>query len=199
MLEKTLSSGQQRFVWSKTDNPHDHDKHFATNCYVSTLYGNCKGVRLRRVLSNELIEVILVSFTLSMRAFWKVKLRKVSLHPIFFYAKSLMTVSRSRSPKMSDKRLRIEVQPAHSNGEEKVKRLVNVYLHCIVRNLKRISKTSTFPPWKNFCGRLWTMFPLKCSTAHYHQTTCAVKSHSRALTTFHIVHRVALHRLKRIT
>jgi len=30
---------------------------------------------------------------------------------------------------------------------------VNVRLHCIVSNLKSISKISTLPPWKNFCGR----------------------------------------------
>ena len=38
---------------------------------------------------------------------------------------------------------------------ERVKRFVNVHLHCIVSNLKRVSKMSTLPPppWKNFCGR----------------------------------------------
>jgi len=30
--------------------PHDY-KHFATNCYTSALYGNCKGVRLRWILT----------------------------------------------------------------------------------------------------------------------------------------------------
>jgi len=39
-------------------------------------------------------------------------------------------------------------------GVERVKRFVNVHLHCIISNLKRISKMSTCPPWKNFCGRL---------------------------------------------
>jgi len=39
-------------------------------------------------------------------------------------------------------------------GVEKVKHFVYVHLHCIARNLKRISKISTLPPsWKNFCGR----------------------------------------------
>jgi len=37
---------------------------------------------------------------------------------------------------------------------ERVKRFVNVHLHCIVSNLKRMSKISTLPSsWKNFCGR----------------------------------------------
>jgi len=41
-------------------------------------------------------------------------------------------------------------------GEERVKRFVNVHLHCITSNLKIISKMSTLPlHWKNFCGRLW--------------------------------------------
>jgi len=40
----------------------------------------------------------------------------------------------------------IEVQPApQANGVERVKRFMNVHLHCIVTNLKRISKTSTLP------------------------------------------------------
>jgi len=46
----------------------------------------------------------------------------------------------------SDKRLRIEVQTEQTNGEERVKRFVNVYLHCIVTKLKMISKISTLPP-----------------------------------------------------
>jgi len=66
------------------------------------------------------------------------------------------SISDSRSvEKISDKRLRIEVQPAQTKGLERVKRFVNVRLHCIVSNLKRISKISTLPPWKNFCGRPW--------------------------------------------
>jgi len=36
---------------------------------------------------------------------------------------------------------------------ERVKRFVNVDLHFIISNLKRISKMSTLPPWKNYCGR----------------------------------------------
>jgi len=57
---------------------------------------------------------------------------------------------------ISDKRMRIEVQRAQTNGVERAKRLaVNVHLHCIVRNLKRISKTSTLPSWKNFCRSPW--------------------------------------------
>jgi len=52
-----------------------------------------------------------------------------------------------------DKRLRIEVQPAQTNGVERVMRFVNVHLYCIVSNLKSISKFSTLPPWKNLCGR----------------------------------------------
>ena len=35
---------------------------------------------------------------------------------------------------------------------ERVKGFVNVHLHCIVSNLKRISKISTLPACKNFCG-----------------------------------------------
>jgi len=45
--------------------------------------------------------------------------------------------------KISDKRSRIEVQPAQTNGVGKVKRFVNVHLHCIVSNLQGISKIST--------------------------------------------------------
>jgi len=42
--------------------------------------------------------------------------------------------------------LRIEFQPAQNNGIENVKRFVNVHLHCIVSNLKRISKISVLLP-----------------------------------------------------
>ena len=49
-----------------------------------------------------------------------------------------------------DKRLRLEVQPAQTNWVERTKRFVNVYLHCIVSNLKRISKISTLPPLEKF-------------------------------------------------
>jgi len=64
--------------------PHDHDKHFATNCYVNALYGNCKGVTLQRILSNELIEVTLVSVTLSLCAFWK-KVSYEKFHDAAFF------------------------------------------------------------------------------------------------------------------
>jgi len=48
------------------------------------------------------------------------------------------SISDSRSAEnISDKRLRIEVQPAQTTGIERVKRFVNVHLHCIVSNLKR--------------------------------------------------------------
>jgi len=50
-----------------------------------------------------------------------------------FLKKSL---SDSRSAEnISDKRLRIEVQPAQINGGERVKRFRNVHLHCIVSSL----------------------------------------------------------------
>jgi len=53
-------------------------------------------------------------------------------------------ISDSRSVEnISDKRLKIEVQPAQTNGVERVKRFVNVCLHCIVNNLQRISKIVT--------------------------------------------------------
>jgi len=44
---------------------------------------------------------------------------------------------------ISDKRMRLEVQPAQT-----CKAFVNVHLHWIVSTLKRISKFSTSPPWK---------------------------------------------------
>jgi len=50
-------------------------------------------------------------------------------------------ISGSRSlENILDKRLRIKVQPAHTNGVERVMRFVNVNLHCIVSNLKSISR-----------------------------------------------------------
>jgi len=49
---------------------------------------------------------------------------------------------------ISDKRLRLEVQAAQTNGVDRVKHFVNVQLHCIVSNLKRICNISTFPPGK---------------------------------------------------
>ena len=51
---------------------------------------------------------------------------------------------------ISDKRLRIEVQQAQTNGLERLKSFVNVHLHCIISNLKRISKISTLPPMEIF-------------------------------------------------
>jgi len=57
------------------------------------------------------------------------------------------SISDSRSVEsVSDKRLRIEVQPVQTNGVERVKRFVNVHLHCIVSSLKRISTISMLPP-----------------------------------------------------
>jgi len=40
-------------------------------------------------------------------------------------------------------------------GVQRVKRFVNVHLHCIVSNLKRISKCRRCRPWKNVYGRPW--------------------------------------------
>ena len=51
-----------------------------------------------------------------------------------------------RVENISDKRLRIEVRPVQTNWMETVKRFVNIHLHCIVSNLKRISKISTLSP-----------------------------------------------------
>jgi len=64
------------------------------------------------------------------------------------------SICNSRSVEnISDKRLRIEVQPAQTNGLERTKRFVNAHLHCTVSNLKRISKISTLPPpTKTLCG-----------------------------------------------
>jgi len=54
---------------------------------------------------------------------------------------------------ISGKRLRIEVQPAQTNGVERVKRFVNAHLHCIVSNLEKNKQNlDVVPPWKNFCG-----------------------------------------------
>ena len=57
------------------------------------------------------------------------------------------------------KRLRIEVQPAQTNGAERVKRFVIIHLHCIVSNLNRISEISTLPPWMRwFPSNSWVLF-----------------------------------------
>jgi len=48
--------------------------------------------------------------------------------------------------------LRIEVQPAQTNGLERVKRFVNVHLHCIVSNLKKIRKCQRCTPGKFSSG-----------------------------------------------
>jgi len=56
-----------------------------------------------------------------------------------FMKGKIIAVSRSVE-NISDKILRIEVQPAQTNGVERVERFVNVRLHCIVSNLKTISK-----------------------------------------------------------
>jgi len=55
---------------------------------------------------------------------------------------------------ISDKRLKIEVQPPQTNGLERVKRFVNVHLHCIVSNLKSISKISTLSSLEKFLRTL---------------------------------------------
>jgi len=66
------------------------------------------------------------------------------------------SISDSRSAEnISDKRLRSKVRPAQTNGVEMVKCFVNVHLHCIASNLKRISKIFTLSPWKILCGRPW--------------------------------------------
>jgi len=36
-----------------------------------------------------------------------------------------------------------EVRPTQTNGVQRVKRFVNLHVHCIVSNLERISKVST--------------------------------------------------------
>jgi len=57
------------------------------------------------------------------------------------------SISDSRSVEnISDKRLRIEVQPAQANGLERTKRFVNVHLHFIVINLKGICKNFDVAP-----------------------------------------------------
>jgi len=45
-------------------------------------------------------------------------------------------------------------------GVERAKRFVNVHWHRIVSNMESISKISSLPPWKRFCGRpcFWLEF-----------------------------------------
>jgi len=50
--------------------------------------------------------------------------------------------------------LKIEVQPPQTNGLERVERFVNVHLHCIVSNLKSISKISTLSSLEKFLRTL---------------------------------------------
>jgi len=57
------------------------------------------------------------------------------------------SISDSRSIKnISDKRLRIEIQPAQTSGVETVKRFVNVHLHYIVSYLKRDKRKCDVAP-----------------------------------------------------
>jgi len=37
-------------------------------------------------------------------------------------------------------------------GAKSAKRFVNVHLHCIISNMERISKISSFPTQESFCG-----------------------------------------------
>jgi len=50
--------------------------------------------------------------------------------------KQFMKRKKQTAETISDKRLRIDVQPAQTNGAERVKRFLNVHLHCIISNLK---------------------------------------------------------------
>jgi len=70
------------------------------------------------------------------------------------------SISDSRSVEnILDKRLRNEVQPEQTNGIERAMRFVNVHLHCIVSNLKSISKFSTLPPRKiSEDAHAWELF-----------------------------------------
>jgi len=56
------------------------------------------------------------------------------------------SISNSRCVEnISDKRLRIEIQPAEAYWVEREKRFVNVHLHCIVSNIQRIRKIRRCP------------------------------------------------------
>jgi len=50
---------------------------------------------------------------------------------------------------ISDKILKIAVQPAQTNGIERVKRFVNVHLIASSETWKRINKFRRYPTWKN--------------------------------------------------
>jgi len=63
------SSGQRCFIWSRLI-PSRSRQALRNYLLRQHICSNCKGVRLRRILSNELIEVTLVSITLLMCAFW---------------------------------------------------------------------------------------------------------------------------------
>ena len=76
--------------------------------------------------------------------------RKCSKKWILLFMKRKSISDRQSLESISDKRLRIEVQPARTNGVERIKRFVNVHLHWIVSNLQRISKISTLPPLEKF-------------------------------------------------
>jgi len=62
-----------------------------------------------------------------------------------FMKRKLISDSRGVE-KISNKRLSIGFQPEQTNRDERIKRFVNFYLHCIVSNLKILSKLSTLPP-----------------------------------------------------
>jgi len=65
-----------------------------------------------------------------------------------------------------------EVQPVQTNGVERVKRFVNTHLHCIVSNLKRISKISMLLPLENFL-----LTPMLMSMArHWQSSECVIQS-----------------------
>jgi len=73
-------------------------------------------------------------------------------------------------------------------GVEMVKRFVKVHLHCIVSNLKIITKCRRCPPWKNSCGRPWpwvssrskSSSSLQCKTPQYRVRKCVHEGKPRA-------------------
>jgi len=66
------------------------------------------------------------------------------------FTKGKSIIDSRRVENISGTRLRIEVQPSQSSGVERIRRLVDVHLHGIVSNLKRISKISTLPLLEKF-------------------------------------------------